>query len=271
MAPARAMHEILRSLPAGSMVLDLGSGEGSFPPEATPAIVVRVDRYAPTNQSGRIRFVRCDAAALPFMSGTFAAVVSNHSLKHFEDLPGTLRELGRIISSSGSLFVAVPDASTLTDRLYRWLARGGGHVNAFTSPLEAAAAIERATGLPVAATKTLYSSLSFLNRRTAPRPLPRRLLPLGGGSEWSLFLYGWLSRRVDRLFNTRTSVYGWAFYLGNIVDPIDTETWVNVCIRCGSGCPASSLIGKHLVHSTFCGLRIYRCTHCGATNPFAEV
>ena len=264
------MHEILRNLHAGSFVLDLGCAEGSFPHDVTSATVVRVDREAPRNQRGRPGFVQGDAAALPFVNRTFAAVISNHSLEHFEDLCHTLGEIGRVISPGGSLFVAVPDASTLTDRLYRWLARGGGHVNAFTSPSATAAVIERATGLPHVATRTLCSSLSFLNRRNAPRPVPRRLLLLGDGYEWSLFLYVWLSRRFDRLLKTRTSVYGWAFYFGNIVDPIDTETWVNVCIRCGSGCSASSLIRQALVHSNFCGLRIYRCPHCGADNPFAE-
>jgi hypothetical protein len=92
----------------------------------------------------------------------------------------------------------------------------------------------------------------------------------GAGYEWSLFLYASLSRRFDRLLKTRTSAYGWAFYFGSIVDPIDTQTWVNVCIRCGSGYSASFLMSQALVHSNFCGFRLYRCPHCGATNPFAD-
>jgi SAM-dependent methyltransferase len=264
------MHEILKKLQAGSAVLDLGCAEGSFPQDVTSATVVRVDREAPRNQGARPGFVQGDAATPPFADRTFAAVISNHSLEHFDDLVSTLGEIGRVISRRGSLFVAVPDASTMTDRLYRWLARGGGHVNAFTSPSETAGVIERATGLPHVATKTLCSSLSFLNRRNAARPAPRRLLLLGDGYEWSLFLYTWLSRRFDRLLKTRTSVYGWAFYFGSIVDPIDTQTWVNVCIRCGRGCPAPSLIRQALVYSNFCGLRLYRCPHCGATNPFSD-
>jgi hypothetical protein len=162
----------------------------------------------------------------------------------------------------------VPDASTLTDKLYRWLARGGGHVNAFTSASETAAAIEQAVGLPHVATRSLCSSLSFLNRRNAPRPAPRRLLLLGAGCEWSLYLYAWLSRRLDRWLNTRTSIYGWAFYFGEIVQPIDTNTWVNVCIRCGSGHPAASLMRQAPVRLNFPGLRIWRCPKCGASNPF---
>jgi SAM-dependent methyltransferase len=215
------------------------------------------------------RFVQADAARLPFADGTFAAVISNHSLEHFDDLAGALGEIGRVIAPDGALFVAVPDASTFTDKLYRWLARGGGHVNAFTSASETAAAIERGAGLPHAATRLLCSSLSFLNRRNAPGPAPRRLLLLGGGYEWSLFLYGWVSRRLDRWLNMRTSVYGWAFYFGEVAPPIDTATLVNVCIRCGGGYAAGSLMSEGLVRSRFPGIRVWRCPGCGAVNPFA--
>jgi SAM-dependent methyltransferase len=264
------MHEILKKLQADSLVLDLGCAEGSFPQNATLAVVVRVDREAPNDRANCTRFVQANAATLPFADQTFAAVISNHSLEHFDDLAGTLREIGRVTRPSGSLFVAVPDTSTLTDKLYRWLARGGGHVNAFTSSSETAAAIEKATGLPHVATRLLCSSLSFLNRRNAPRPVPRRLLLLGAGYEWSLFLYAWLSRQLDRRLNTRSSIYGWAFYFGSIEEPVNTETWVNVCIRCGSGCSASSLKNRRLVRSIFLGFRIFQCPDCGAANPFAD-
>ncbi len=268
------MHEILRNLEAGALVLDLGCAEGSFPPQVTAATVVRLDRDirrdVPGHRSGQAWFVQGDATALPFADQTFRTVISNHSLEHFDDLPRALREIGRIIVIGGSLFVAVPDASTLTDKLYRWLAKGGGHVNAFTFPNETASMIERATGLRHVATKLLCSSLSFLNRRNAVHRPPRRLLLLGAGYEWTLFLYSWLSRRFDRILRTRTSVYGWAFYFGDIAGPIDTQAWANVCIRCGAGCPATSLIGEALVRSKFYGLRTYCCSQCGAPNPFTD-
>ena len=67
-------------------------------------------------------------ASLPFQDASFDAVISNHSLEHFEQLQPALQELGRVLRPNGSIFIAVPDASTFADRLYRWLARGGGHV-----------------------------------------------------------------------------------------------------------------------------------------------
>jgi SAM-dependent methyltransferase len=264
------MHEILKHLPAGSRVLDLGCAGGSFPQEATLADVVRVDRDTPGASATGQQFVQADAAKLPFGDRTFAAVISNHSLEHFDDLGGALSEIGRMICPGGALYVSVPDASTLTDKLYRWLGRGGGHVNPFQSASELAATIQRTTGVAHTATKLLCSSLSFLNRGRAPRPVPRRLWLLGAGYEWTLFLYTWLSRRLDRLFHMRTSVYGWALYFGHIPEPVDTSTWVNVCIRCGSGCAAAFLTEQKFVHREFLGWRTYQCPDCGARNPFAE-
>jgi SAM-dependent methyltransferase len=263
------MDEILRTLGVGALVLDLGCAKGSFPANLTCATVVRLDREASGDGSGAPAFVQGDAKALPFADHTFASVISNHSLEHFDDLDSALHEIGRVIAPDGSLFVSVPDASTMTDRLYRWLARGGGHVNAFKASEQTAALIERATGLRHVATRLLCSSCSFLNRRNGIHRAPRRLRWLGAGYEWSLFLYAWLSRRFDRVFRTRTSVYGWAFYFGNIPDAIDTRAWANVCIRCGAGFAVVSLLGEALVHLKY-GVRAYQCPRCGASNPFAD-
>lgn len=251
------MHEILRNLRSGSFVLDLGSATGSFPADATAARAVRVDRDASADAS-----IRADAAHLPFADHSFAAVISNHSLEHFDDLSGALAEVRRVIVPDGALFVAVPDAATLTDKLYRWLARGGGHVNEFTSASDTADVIARAVGLPHVATRTLCSSLSFLNRKLRGPRLPRRLLVLGGGSEWSLFLYAWLSRRLDLWFGTRTSIYGWAFWFGNIPESVDTSTWPNVCICCGAGFHEEYLAPSGLL------IRVWKCPQCGVRNPF---
>ena len=207
--------------------------------------------------------VQADAAKLPFADRKFAGIVSNHSLEHIHDYRSALREIGRVIAKNGALVVSVPDASTFTDRLYRWLSQGGGHVNAFTDADALAAEIAELTGLPCVARRTLYSSLSFLNRANSPRPIPKRLWLLGGGYEWTLLLYNWLSRRIDRRFGLRSSIYGWALYFGSISETIDTRAWSNVCLRCGSGDPAESLqaIEKELVSG-------YRCRSCGCRNPY---
>jgi SAM-dependent methyltransferase len=263
------MYEILRSLPPQSIVLDLGSGGGSFPDAATQGTVIRLDRTLQTLRAGEIG-VRADARFLPLADNVCKAVIANHSLEHFDGLNEVLREIGRVLDRTGALFVSVPDASTLTDRLYRWLARGGGHVNAFTSPSTLAAYIAKLTGLRHLATQPLCSSLSFLNRSNSPRPIPLRLLPLGAGYEWSLFLYNFISRRLDRLFGLRTSEYGWAFYFGSIPGTISTAKAVNVCLRCGAGTMATDLRLHSTVRRSILGIRVYECVMCNATNPYSD-
>lgn len=258
------MHEILERLGAEALVLDLGSRQGSFARERTAARVVRLDRELPGR--GAELSVCGDARRLPFARGSVDAIVANHSLEHFDELGECLAEMGRVMDGRGALYVAVPDASTLTDRLYRWLGNGGGHVNAFVDPGALARQIEAATGLRHVATRTLCSSLSFLHRENAPRPLPRRMALLGGGYAWTLHLYVWLSRRVDRMLGTRTSVYGWAFYFGSVEGPIDEAVSRNVCIRCGSGTRARELAFQRWWR----WFRWYACPCCGAANVFSD-
>lgn len=255
------MHEILQNLVPGQRVLDLGSGAGSF--DTGSFIAIRADLDRPAVPAAN--FIQTDAARLPFADRAFDAVISNHSLEHFEDLSGALAEIGRVLKPFGALYIAVPDASTFCDRLYRWLARGGGHVNAFTSAAELAARIERSTGLPHVATRTLFTSLSYLNRKNRRAPAPRRLLLVGAGAEWSLHLFTYFARLSDRLFGTRLSVYGWALYFGRIPFSIGTPVWSNVCIRCGSGAPSASLSARRLTV-----LKTYACPRCGTVNLYSE-
>lgn len=247
------MHEILRHLPANARVLDLGSNKGSFDEATYSFTTIRADLDPPAGPNA----VRCDAARLPFRAGAFNAIVSNHSLEHFEELKASLNEIGRVLARDGALYVAVPDASTLADRIYRWLGRGGGHVNAFTSADDLAARIGSATGLPCVAIRLLHTSFSFLNNRNMGLRRPRKLLLFAGGSERFLVEFSALCRRLDGWFGSRLSVYGWAFWFGRVGEPVDTIPWVNVCVRCGSGQPREAIERCR-----------GRCPQCGAVNRF---
>jgi len=258
------MIEFLRALPPGAVVLDLGAAEGSFEWPADRAFVIQVDLERPRPKAGT--FVQADAARLPFRSHSIDLIVSNHSLEHFEDLARALREIGRVLKSDAALYVAVPDASTFSDRLYRWLARGGGHANSFRSAHELSSLIQQATGLRCLATRTLCSSLSCLNRVNHPSRAPRRLLLVGGGREFPILLLTSVLRLIDRAFGTRLSVYGWAFYFSNTEVEIDRTTWTNVCIRCGSGHPSEWLRRQGCVVFRC----LYRCPSCGARNFFTN-
>lgn len=173
------MHELLRKLRPGARVLDLGCGAGSFDSADSAFTVLRIDLERSDRKLAN--FALADAAKLPFPAASFEAVISNHSLEHFENLAECLAEIGRVVKPDGAFYVAVPDAATISDRLYRWLARGGGHVNPFSSDRELAQTIEHTTGLEHVATRTLCASLSCLNRRNRRARAPTRLWLMAAG------------------------------------------------------------------------------------------
>ena len=114
-AGLRSVLELLKRLPGG-VVLDLGCGSGTFDAAGFPGIVVRLDleRHPDSTVSN---FIQADAAKLPFVASQFDLLISNNSLEHVDDLESSLREIGRVLKPSGALYVAVPDAGTLCDRL----------------------------------------------------------------------------------------------------------------------------------------------------------
>ena len=259
------MLHLIRNLPAGARVLDLGAGPGSFPIERPDLLVIRLDLEAP-HRLGKGWYVLADAARMPFASGSFDLVISNHSLEHFTQLDATVREAGRVLTPRGALYIAVPDATTLTDRIYRWLGRGGGHVNPFRSAAEVSALVCRLTGIPVRCTTMLFSSLSFLNAHNFVTPPPRRIALFAFGNEPFLAVLIWILRGIDRRLGTRLSQYGWSFRFGNVDGAPPAEVWVNVCVRCGSG-HSEAYLRKNAPIRKLAGLfRTYRCPACGGFN-----
>ncbi len=260
------MHEILRNLPSNARVLDLGSRTGSFSREICPAaFVVRIDLERPGNKDKG--FVQADAARLPFASACFDAIVSNHSLEHMRELETVLAEIGRVIKPGGALYVAVPDASTFSDWLYRWVYHGGGHVNPFRSREELAGIISSAAKLPLAASRELATSFGFLERRYfLPRP-PRRMWLLANGNRTFIVWLGYLARTLDRFLGTRCSAYGWAMYFGKLEEPVGTAGWRNVCVTCGSASPADALLEAGFVRGKL-WWKSYACPECGEWNLF---
>ncbi len=258
-----SVHDILRLLPPGAFVLDLGSRTGSF--AAEPGwITVRVDAEVPAECPST--FVAARAEALPFRDGQFTAVISNHSLEHFEGLEAALEEIRRVIEPGGFLYIAVPDSSTVTDRIYRWMGRGGGHVNSFTSASALVRRVSEKTGLPHSGTRVLCTSLSFLNRANIPRPIQKKLWLFCGGSERLLRVLTYTFRQMDRWFGTRLCVYGWACYFGSGSEiRIEAGPWTNVCVRCGAGQPSIQLLEAGMVKH-----RSFQCPQCKTKNYFTS-
>jgi SAM-dependent methyltransferase len=263
------MIAILRHLRPGARVLDLGALTGSFPASFCPgASVARVDLEMP--KPGTCDgFVQADAGCLPFPDRCFDAVIANHSLEHIHGLSAALREIGRVVRPDGSLFVAVPDASTFSDHLFRWVYQeASGHINPFCSSSALAADITRATGLQLTASLALYSSFEYLNRYYFPARTAWRLRAVGNGNRRSIIALSYAARLFDRVFHTRASAYGWAFYFGNIQEPVEPAAWSNVCVGCGAGHPAPWLLAANLVRRRWLIFRAYSCPRCGSSNLF---
>ena len=234
------MNRLIESLPPRARVLDLGARSGSFSTARADLAIVRLDLEPPdARKSGA--YVAADAARMPFAAQAFDAVISNHSLEHFPRLEESVREIGRVVKPGGALYVAVPDAGTLSDRIYRWIGRGGGHVNAFRSAREVIALVERLTPLRHRATVVLTASLSFLNAHNFTAPPPRRIALFACGNEIFLAICNAILRRIDRRCGTRLAIYGWAFYFGAVTPDCVEGPFPNVCVRCGSGVPLEYL------------------------------
>jgi SAM-dependent methyltransferase len=272
------MHEILDRLPPGSRVLDLGSQRGSFHASDYPKLVlIAADIISPADISSKssqspLHFVRADASRLPFASRTFDAIVLNHSLEHFERLKPALQEIGRVVRPDGAIYVAVPDATTFSDRLYRKVFRDrGGHVNLFASQSELSKTLSWYFGLPLAGSRTLCASLTFLNRN-ARNPGPgSRHIRFSRIPEPLLLCFTAMLRVTDRRFGTRLSVYGWALYFGNLKQPVESTVRTNICIRCGQAHPADWLLHIGAVPQRRRLLPRYECPACGASNFFTPI
>ncbi|HTS26605.1 MAG TPA: methyltransferase domain-containing protein [Bryobacteraceae bacterium] len=259
------MLDLVQKLAAGSRVLDLGARTGSFHTDRTDLCIVRLDLEIPSGRAAGA-YVAADAARMPFASGSFDLVVSNHSLEHFPELEATVREIGRVIRRDGVLYIAVPDAGTFSDRIYRWMGRGGGHVNAFRSPGDVTRLVERLTGLRTRSTRVLYSSLAFLNSHNLTRRPQIKSVLFAFGNERFLAILMWALRWIDRSLYTRLSQYGWAFYFGEVDLPGNLEGWINVCVRCGSAASVAFLKKTGAIPPIPRALQSYRCPKCGAYN-----
>lgn len=229
-------------------VLDLGAGEGSFPaPDGreSPAgrqVVVRCDIVRP--RQCQDRYVIADSAHLPFRDGVFDTVVANHSLEHVANLQATLGEVGRVIQPDGVFYASVPDARSLADRIYRWLGRGGGHVNAFAAEADLRLQVERVTGLNCRSSRLLFSSFSFLGARSRANRWQRKLLLFFGAPHVVVAGLTGLLRWLDVLFRTQFSRYGWEYVFGSYSQTLPTRCWTNVCSSCGKGVPRAELPGN---------------------------
>jgi ubiquinone/menaquinone biosynthesis C-methylase UbiE len=96
------------------LVLDVAAGTGHVARRIAPAVraVVAVDATAAMLEQGRdqappnVVFMRGDAAALPFLDGSFDVVVSRFAVHHFEHPEVQMAEMRRCVRPGGRLAIA---------------------------------------------------------------------------------------------------------------------------------------------------------------------
>ena len=269
------MDHLVRDLSAPARVLDLGSGGGSFDYSSTSSGVVAVDIAFPAPIQGALGQVCASSSALPLKDESVDLVVSNHTLEHFAELDCALTEVDRVLKEEGALWVAVPDKSCLDDILYRWVFEGGGHVNLFTLA-SLISTVEARTGLRAREFKRLFSGFVYLSP-----PDPEKLVHFPPRARWPgmvppvLLRFGlrwlnYLTRLCDGWLSTRLSQYGWGVVFQKSKEPvsmIELKCDVNVCFRCGTGHPDTTLISVVFRKLLW---RTYSCSTCAEKNLYFD-
>jgi ubiquinone/menaquinone biosynthesis C-methylase UbiE len=119
---------LLRALPAGASILDVGGGHGQIAPPLIEAgyevTVVGSDpvcsaRLEPWIAQGRCRFETVDLRALPYADASFDAVVCLRLLPHSVEWTGLIRELCRVARRSVVVdYPSIRSANAFSTRLF---------------------------------------------------------------------------------------------------------------------------------------------------------
>ena len=266
------MDNLIAAMRSDQLVVDIGCGQGSFDYRRYPCRILGIDldfdggpqRIAPSHVS----YVRANSEDLPLATASADVIVCNHSLEHIAHYKQTLSEIRRVLTDNGVVWISVPNGFGFDDALYRFLYKGGGHVNRFSFD-GLVNDVEQMTGMKLLQWTPLTSSFIYCTPNRTDRPcLPRRLkflYQLPASNTLGIALNS-ATRLIDKLLNSRLSMYGWGFVFGSPGTVIDSSlhSYFNVCIGCGAGHPFDSLQGFTNRHW---GVKFYRCPRCAQTNP----
>ena len=273
------MDNILRMLSPVQLVVDLGSGGGSFNYRnyrcRIVGIDINLDRGHLYRDGNRVCYVQSEATELPLATNSVDAFICNHIFEHLPKYRRALAEVDRVLKPTGMLWIAIPDGRSLNDAIYRYIFEGGGHVNRF-SRQQVVDEVERNTGLKVIQTNMLMTSFVYLKKPTAGQLVhfPERAKKLRYVPLWlnkvTLILLNTMLRIVDKLFDSRIGQYGWGFIFARQPTELDSlPSYFNVCWNCGSGQDAQYLRTLGRIR-TVLGVKIFSCPCCHVQSIFFE-
>lgn len=173
------MTDLLALLPQGARVLDLGAGRGSFPYAAYPQLRIAALDPAPPPASGtfpsHVEYRQGQAERLPYPNRTFDLVIANFVLEHVTGFRAAIEEVARVLTPDGYFYMAVPDARSFEDWLYRGLYAGGDHLQRHTVESVLATVYGRTT-LKLLAYTEWPSGFTFLGEHEGLRALTNALV-----------------------------------------------------------------------------------------------
>ena len=270
------MIDLFEKLDTGSVVLDLGSGSGSFDYMANTHLEIIgiepffLDESDPTVQKARrehpaVRYYETSASDLSAVAASSVdAVVANNTFEHFDDIPGVLQELQRVLKRDAYIYAALPDGNGYDDRLYRWLWNGGGHVNQFGFDEFVALVCDTLAGFQLDSSIEISSGFNYL-RPVSPetahqaRPSARWVVSHPRCSVLVRNALAVGSVACDAAFGSHTHRYGFGYYFSrghegeNRLQFPRANMWT--CIECGTVLRPERSLPERL-----------RCQNCGASN-----
>ncbi len=173
------MLELLQLLPKGARVLDLGCGTGSISYADFPDFVFdALDEFPqPPGLSfpPQVRYQQGRAEQLPYGDRVFDLVISNFVLEHVGDFDAAIDEIARVLAPHGSFYMAVPNARSFEDALYRGLYDGGGHLQRHTFE-SVVGTIYARTSLKLLSYVEWPAGFTFLQDREGLRALTSRVI-----------------------------------------------------------------------------------------------
>ena len=115
----------------GSVLLDVGTGTGVFVPYLLREIgkygrLVTLDFAEEMLQiaraksfAGNVKYLHADIHHIPLGDEVFDTVVCYSSFPHFQDKPGSLGEINRVLKRGGKLFICHTSSRTIINGIHR--------------------------------------------------------------------------------------------------------------------------------------------------------
>ncbi|KKU68870.1 MAG: Glycosyl transferase family 2 [Parcubacteria group bacterium GW2011_GWA2_47_16] len=176
--------KLKKYVPAGTAIVDIGSGPRRFGPE-----FINLDIFPFLEVD-----IVADAAHLPFANNSIPALVSEAVLEHVENTPAVTSELVRVLKSGGFLYVSIPFMTPYhasPDDFTRWTISGLKSIFKDLEIVESGVRSGPASAILMFLVYWLGVIFSFGSKKTAPF-ITHVLMLVVGPLKFLDFLFYWM-------------------------------------------------------------------------------